>query len=220
MHTTKQLKASELIEDYSIYPRTCVYDGHVHDLTEAVRSGAVLPPLRADAKSKRLTDGFHRKQVAIRIDGDDALIEVTLIDFKSEAEMVLDAIASNADHGRRLTTADMARCAGLAKALKISRDKLAGVLHITREKLDDITATRIANGKAGPVVLRRPMSHLAGRKLTKAQEAVSEHVGGQTAMYHVNVLVKLIESRSLPDDERLVERLRQLHELLEEMLVA
>jgi hypothetical protein len=218
---TVTLKASELIEDFSIYPRNCVFDGHVYDLTEAARAGAVLPPIRADETTKRITDGFHRRRSLIRLYGDDAEIEVTLIPFASDADMVRDAIASNAVHGRRLTTADIARCVALGKKFKITRDQLADLLHVTRDKLKDITATRFAKGANGSdVVLRRPMAHLAGKKLTKKQEEVAEHVGGQTALYHANRLIDLIESRSLPDDENLIERLRQLHEHLEGLLVA
>jgi hypothetical protein len=217
-HKTKTLKASELIEDFSIYPRNCVFDGHVYDLAECIRSGAALPPCVADAKTCRLTDGFHRRRAHVRVHGDDAPIEVMLIDFGSDAEMVCDAIARNASHGRRLTTADIARCAALGKKFRISRELLADLLHVTREKLRDVTATRFAKGSGGDVVLRRPMAHLAGRKLTKAQEAVVDHVGGQTAIYHVNRLIELIESRSLPDDEKLLDRMKQLHGLLEEIV--
>lgn len=219
-HKTVTLKASELIEDFSIYPRNCVFDGHVYDLAESIRAGAALPPCVADSKTKRLTDGWHRRRCFIRVYGDEAPIEVMLVDFKSDADMVCDAIARNAVHGRRLTTADIARCAALGKQFKISRERLADLLHVTRDKLKDITATRFANGASGQVVLRRPMAHLAGRKLTKAQEAVVDHVGGQTALYHCNRLIDLISSKSLPDDDNLFERLKQLHEHLEGLLVA
>lgn len=219
-HKTTTLKASELIEDFSIYPRNCVFDGHVYDLAETIRAGAVLPPCVADSKTKRLTDGFHRRRSFVRVFGDDAPVDVMLVDFKSDADMVCDAIARNAMHGRRLTTADFARCAALGKQFRISRERLADLLHVTRDKLKEITATRFAKGSRGDVVLRRPMAHLAGRKLTKAQEAVADHVGGQTAIYHVNRLIDLIESRSLPDDEKLFERMKQLHGCLEGMLVA
>lgn len=222
MHETKVLKASELIEDFSIYPRNCVFDGHVYDLAESLRSGAALPPLVADAKTKRLTDGFHRRRAAIRVFGAEAEVEVMLVQFKGESEMVCDAIARNAQHGRRLTTADIARCAALAKQFRISREKMAGLLHVTRDRLADITATRFATGKGGaPVLLRRPMAHLAGTKLTAAQEKVADHVGGQSALYYVNRLIDLIESKSLPpDDEVLFKRLKVLHQWLEESLVA
>lgn len=219
-HKTTTLKASELIEDFSVYPRNCVFDGHVYDIAEALRAGTIFPPLVADRATKRMTDGFHRRRGNIAVFGDDAEVEVMLIDFASDADMVRDAITRNAIHGRRLTTADIARCALLAKRFKISREQLSELLHITRDKLKDITARRVANGANGQVVVRRAQEHLGGRRLTKAQEAVSGHVGGLTAMHHVNMLIKLIESKSLPDDERLFERLRQLHGHLEGMLVA
>lgn len=219
-HKTVTMKASELVEDFSIYPRNGVFDGHVYDIAECLRAGTAFPPIKADAKTKRITDGFHRRRGNIVIYGDDAEVEVMLVTYKNDAEMVADAIASNAIHGRRLTTADIARCALLARQFRISRDSLADCLHITRDKLDDITARRIATGKSGPVVVRRAQEHLGGRKLTKAQESVAPHVGGHTAIYHINILLKLIESKSLPDDERLFERLRQLHESLEGLLVA
>lgn len=216
-HSTKTVKASQLIEDFAIYPRNCVFEGHVYDLAESIRAGAALPPVVADAKSMRLTDGFHRRRAMIRIHGDEAPIEVMLVDFKNDGAMVEDAIARNAQHGRRLTTADIARCAELAKKFKISRERLEGLLHITRDKLKDITAKRFATSSTGKgkVVLRRAQSHLAGKTLTQEQEEIVSHVGGHTAMHHANTLIKLIESGSLPEDDKLYDRLRHLRELLD-----
>ena len=218
-HDTTTLKASELIEDFSIYPRNCVFDGHVADLAEAIRSGAVFLPCIADYKTKRITDGFHRRRANIKVNGDDAPVEVILIHYQDTKEMVIDAILRNSSHGRRLTTADIARCALLAQKFKISRDALGDALHLTRDTLKDITGRRMARDNGNTVVLRRPMQHLAGTSLTKAQAAIVDHVGGTPAIQHVNILIKLIESKSLPDDDRLFEKLKQLHGLLEEMLV-
>lgn len=220
MHKTVTLKASELIEDFDIYPRNGVWDGHVTDLAEARRAGAVLPPVVACSKTKRIADGIHRRRAEIRIHGPDAEIEVQLVDYENDAAIVRDSITRNAHHGRRMTTADFARCAALCKKFRISREEVAGLLNITRDRLKDLTATRFAKGKSGPVILRRPQSHLAGTTLTVDQEAVSTHVGGLTALRHVNVLIDLIRSKSLPDDDRLIERLRVLHGMMEELLVA
>jgi len=218
--STVTMKASELIEDFAIYPRNCVFNGHVHDLGLALKAGAVFPPIVADKKSKRITDGFHRRRSAVSVSGDDTTVEVQLIDYKSEADMVRDSMVRNAAHGRRLTTADIARCAQLGKKYRIGREELAGILHITRDKLKDITATRFASGEAGQVLLRRPMSHLAGTQLSPAQEKVADHVGGMTALTHANRLIDLIESQSLPpDNDTLIDRLRHLHGLLESLLV-
>ena len=219
-HKIKTLKASELIEDFSIYPRNCIFDGHIYDLLELYNGGAVFPPIVADAKSKRITDGFHRRRMFVRAHGQDAEIEVMLVEYPNEQEMLKDAVIRNRIALRRLTSADIAHCARLAKDLKISREELSGLLQITRERLAEIIGTRSATGKSGPVIVRRAMVHLAGKKLTTKQEEVHEHVGGQTAIVYANWLINLIESKSLPDDDKLIERLRILHGLLEAMLVA
>lgn len=221
-HKTKTVKASELIEDFAIYPRNCVWEGHVGDLAESIRAGAALPPVVADSKAMRIVDGFHRRRAHVKVNGEEAPIEVMLVDYANDAEMVSDAITRNAHHGRRLTTADIARCAELAKRYKISREKLAGILEITRDRLGDITVKRMATGSDGKrkVILRRAQAPLAGKRLTEEQESIVSHVGGHTALHHVNTLIKLIQSKSLPDDDKLFKRLQVLHGLLEEMLVA
>lgn len=221
-HRIKKMKVSELIEDFSIYPRNCVFDGHVYDLAEALRSGAALPPVVADRKTLCLTDGFHRRRATEKVGGSDAQIDVMLVTYADKAAMAEDAMVRNATHGRRLTTADIARCAALAEHFHISRERLSSILNVTRNKLDDITARRTGHTSSGEtVVLRRPMEHLAAKKtLTPAQEKIVSKVGGLTAYQHASRLVDLIESESLPDDGRLFEKLKQLHELLESLLVA
>lgn len=219
-HENVKMKASELIEDFKLYPRNSVFDGHSADLAEAIRAGAVLPAIIADKSSKRIADGFHRRRGHIKVFGDDVELDVTLINYKSDADIVRDAIRRNATHGRRMTTADLARCALLAKQFKISREELASMMNVCRETLEGIVTRRTASTRGGePVILRRPMEHLAGTKLTKAQESVVTHVGGHPAIQLARQLGHLIESKSLPDDDRLFEELKKLHTLLDDLLV-
>lgn len=219
-HKIVILKASELVEDFDLYPRNSVFDGHVHDLAEAIRGGAAMPPVVACERTRRISDGLHRRRAHVRVGGPDVEIAVQLVAYENDAAMFRDTMVRNATHGRRLTTADFARCAVLAKKFKITREELAGLLHVTREKLKEVCVTRIAQNQANEqVVLRRPMAHLAGRKLSKAQEEMRPHAGGQSAYYHAHILAGLIESKSLPDDERLADELRRLHAALEKMLV-
>lgn len=217
-HETKTMKASELVEDFAVYPRNCVFDGHVADLAESIRAGAVLPAVVACRATKRIVDGFHRRRANVKANGEDAELEVTLIDYEDDAALVLDAMTRNAQHGRRLTTADFARCALLAENFNISRERIAESLCLTRERLDKITVSRFATGREGKVVLRRAQAHLAGTVLTEAQELAAPYVGGQTALAHVNNLIHLIESDSMPEDRRLHERLQRLHSLLDRVL--
>lgn len=213
-HKVLKLRATDLVEDFSIYPRNTIFDGHVADLTEVLRSGNTLPPPLIDSDSKRVIDGIHRRRAQLRAFGNEVEIEVLAKDYENEREMFMDAISLNATHGRRLTTADIARCASMAKRLHITREKLANALQITRPKLKDITATRLAFGKSGPVVLRRPMAHLAGEHITGKQEGVVEHVGGMMPIYHVNRLIALLDSDSILLTDKLIERMLLLQESL------
>ena len=104
-HTTKKLKASELIEDFSIYPRNGVFDGHVHDLAEALRAGAALPPVVADSKSKRLTDGFHRVRSHVRVFGPEAVIEVLRAGFGADRVETLRVGRGSAGDSPTMTVA-------------------------------------------------------------------------------------------------------------------
>jgi hypothetical protein len=219
-HQIVKIKASELVEDFSLYPRNCVFEGHVYDIRQAIASGAVMPPVVGCSELKAVIDGFHRRRALIAEFGADVEIDCMLVDYASNAERVCDAIARNSTHGRRLTTADIAKCAQLAKTFKISRERLEGLLHVTRKRLAEITATRIATSGDREVIVRRPMAHLAGTELTDEQVAVSSRVGGQPAITHVNILISLIESHSLPADIRLMRRLERLHDLIDELSLA
>lgn len=213
-----KVKASELVEDFALYPRNGVFDGHVYDLAQAIRGGAAMPPVVADLKSKRITDGFHRRRAHVKVSGDDAEIDVQLVDYENEAAMFRDTIARNISHGRRLSTADIARCASLAEKFRISRDKLADMLNVTRERLKEITVSRFATGpKGNRVIVRRPMAHLAqsGKPLTQEQEDAAPKIGGQTAIYHARQLILLLKTDSLPEDDKLTTALIELRELLE-----
>jgi hypothetical protein len=214
-----KLKASELVEDFSLYPRNSVFEGHVYDLAESIRAGAALPPVVADAGSKRMTDGFHRRRAWVKVHGDEAELDVMLIDYPDDAAMFKDTITRNAAHGRRLTTADLARCAALAEKFRVRRDELAGMLHVTRDRLKEITIKRFATGANGQrVIVRRGMAHLAesGERLTPEQEAAAPRLDGQTALHHARQLVLLLETDSLPEDEDLAAMLARLLALLKE----
>src|SRR5688572_13414948 len=56
------IKASELVEDFDLYPRGDVDGTHVLSLVQALEAGVELPPIIACKKTKRIVDGFHRRR--------------------------------------------------------------------------------------------------------------------------------------------------------------
>ena len=96
------VKATELVQDYDLYPRAQVDGYHVREIAEALEAGVSMPPVIAEKGTKRVVDGFHRIRAAQKIHGATAKIEVVFKVYGSEAELFREAMRLNADHGRNL----------------------------------------------------------------------------------------------------------------------
>ena len=221
-----KIKIGLLVEDLDVYPRESIDTTHVGHIADAVESGAVLPPIVADSKSKRIVDGFHRRRAYMRLYGDDYETNVTLVTYKSEADLFADAVARNACHGNNITPHDRTRCLLIAGRLGIADCDIARALNITVDRVNEIRATRLGKRRASAVSvdgddvpLKYPARHMAGQTLTAAQVKVMPDLGGNQQAFYANQLIKLIETRLLDmTNERLIERLKVLREMLDGIL--
>lgn len=213
----KNIKAAEIVLDFDLYPRNNVDAHNVKGIVDALAAGIEMPPVIIDKKSKRCVDGFHRVRAQLRLYGDDADITVIEKPYKNEAEMFLDAMRYNAAHGARLDPCDRTHCVIVAERLRIPLDAVAGALCMPIEKLGALRDDRTAKGAGGlSIPLKNTVRSFAGRKLTKRQVEANEKLSGMNQQFYANQLIELIESNMLDyDDEKLMERLIQLRELLE-----
>lgn len=218
---TSTIKASELVEDFDLYPRGDVDSSHVLSLVQAIESGVSLPPIIACKNTKRIVDGFHRRRAFMRLGGEDAEVAVVLKTYKSDAELYAEAMLANAAHGRRLTPVDYSRATTKARALGMDDLTIAKCLHLTVEKLSDLVIDRSAKCGKVTVPLKQTIRHMHGKKLTKEQVTANDKLSGMNQVFYVNQIITLIKSELLDtDNERLMQRLKMLHELLEDLLVA
>ena len=218
----REMKAAELVLDFDLYPRNNLDAHNVRGIVDALEAGVELPPVVIDATSKRVVDGFHRTRAKLRHGGDDAMIVVIEKKYKAEADIFLDAMRYNAAHGARLDPCDRTRCTIIAEQLHIPLIAVAGALNMPLDKLGRLRDDRIAKGVGGLTIpLKRTNRHMAGRKLNKAQQAANERSSGMNQVFYVNQIIDLIEADLLDkSDDKLLERLRHLHGLLEGLLVA
>ena len=217
----RKIKAAELILDFSLYPRNNIDGVNVRNLVDALAAGVELPPILTDKKSKRVVDGFHRTRASLRFAGPEAEVVVIEKVYPDEAAMFLDAITLNASHGAKLDAADRVHCAIVAEGLSISVDAVAAALRIPRDRFGSLVNDRLATCGSLKVPLKRTNRHMAGRRLTKKQRDANERSSGMNQQFYVNQLIDLIESDLLNrDDEKLMERLPRLFELLESVLAA
>lgn len=217
----------DLIEDMAVYPRHAIDNTHVANLALAITSGVTLPPIVAQDKTKRLVDGWHRARAYRRVHGPNHPVQVELVQYKTEADLLLDAVARNSSHGRRLDHIDQARCAIMLERVGVETLKIAAALHVTTARVEQLTV-RVAKAPAESshtvtgsqvVALKRGAAHLAGRKLTKEQVAAHGSLPGTSLTLTARQLEKALRA-GLVDltDDRLLDALRDLHSALCECL--
>ena len=223
---TSKVKVGLLVEDLDVYPRESIDSTHVGHIADAIESGAELPPVIADRKSKRTVDGFHRCRAYRRLFGDDYECAVVWRDYKTEAELFADAMRLNSAHGNNITPHDRTRCILIGEKLGMVAEDIADALHITVDRLENIKETRLGKRRATAVSpqgddmpLKYPVRHMAGKTLTAPQVKIMPDLGGNQQAFYANQLVKLIDAKLLDtDNERLMDRLAVLHEKLHDVL--
>lgn len=149
----KSVALSSLVEDFDFYPRHAVDSTHVSQIALAVKAGATMPPIVADAKSLRIVDGWHRRRALMRVLGPSAEVKCDLRAYDSDADMLLDAIRLNAGHGRRLDRTDQIRCIKMTEQLGITHETIAVALHVPEErvKLLSVRVVKVDDGSgSGP----------------------------------------------------------------------
>jgi len=222
----KEIKVSEVILDYNLYPRVEVSASHVTSLRNAYKAGIKFPPVLIDKKSKRCVDGFHRITMYLR---HDPKMEIEVIEktYKNDAEIFRHSMRLNSNHGKVLTPYDKTHCIIKAENLKIAPDQIAKDLCITVDALGDLKVDRIGKlkiagtNKKESIPLKRSIRHMRGKTLTDQQQKINEKLSGMDQLFHVNQIIYLLEFNLLDtSDVRLIERLEHLYSLIVKMKAA
>jgi hypothetical protein len=212
----RKLRASSLVLDFSMYPRQRINEYNASAIADAMRAGATLPPVIVERGTLRVVDGFHRVTAYRRVHNGSGSIEVEERTYKDDGALFLDAARLNAEHGQRLTHIDYARCLDRGAELGLSVVQMAGVLHLTVERVGDLTRERHASAPDGePVLIKRSIRHKAGEVLTSPQVEANSRLSGMHITHHARQLIILIEADLVdPSNEVLAKALRDLHESL------
>jgi len=212
------VKAASLIEDFNFYPRHSVDDYCVADYAKAMEAGAIFPPVIADKKSNRITDGWKRTRAALKFGGDGVDIQVEFRTYRNDGEMLLDAISLNTVHGQRIERYDLQRCAILGEQFGLSADKLSAAMRVTPEHLEQIRA-KLRSTRAGDVIANKQVGRELPMVISVRQAEGIKRAGGGNQLFFVNQVINLIESNLLDtSNERLMERLGHLASIIEPLV--
>jgi len=218
-----QLPLATLVEDMDLYPRHAVDTAHVQSLVFALESGATLPPVVADKRSKKITDGWHRCRAYKRVLGPEAVIDVELIPYKSDAEMVIDAVARNAAHGRPFDAIDRTRSVVMLRTVGCTDTQIGLALRVPEKRVQKLmvklASAPKSSGETIPgtnqVALKRSVIHLAGGTLTKSQAKTHGMMPGVSFLLIARQLTEALrESMVNMEDAKLVRGLIELRDTL------
>jgi len=228
-----KVKALELIMDWNLWPR---YEAkelsmpHIKRMMETLNMGGSLPAIIVDKKSNRIVDGFHRTTAHLKQYGEGAEIEVEYREFKSETEMLLEAVRINTQHGLPLKNEDRVHAILKLRQMKAPWPVIADALGMDKEKLRRFFEERTAktqNGHsmpvAGPAAKQLKQKYeretggevkLADITLTREEEKFARSSGGVLPVVHARLLMNAIRAHACPLTALEVEVLRELMDLI------
>jgi len=220
-----KIRLSDLVEDYDLYPRHAVDSSYVSDLARAIESGCELPPPVVEKKTKRIVDGFHRARAWRKVLGRGGEITVDLRSYPSEKELLKEAIALNAAHGRKLDQMDRTRSALMLERHGVPITEITVVLHTTEARVKELL-TRVVivqpedggtpeKWPAKPVIY--PRRDQPPREITEQQQKVLESSSGHRTTQTVTQLTREVESGLIDvTDPAVAARLWRLHDVIAE----
>lgn len=137
----EELPIDEIVGEHDLRPRLEVNGQTVALYAEAMRAGAIFPPIRICDSTKRVIDGAHR--LAAHRERGALTIKAQLESVTDDADFFLRAVAGNAAHGLNYNSFDYGRIGTRAEMLGITVDALSAVLKVDPIRLEDVRPLRV-----------------------------------------------------------------------------
>lgn len=169
-----KLALTELVQDFSVYPRLGCSLEHIQTLVAAIEAGVKLPPIIICRKTRKVVDGFHRVKAYTEAFGCGIGVEVEERDYVDDKALFLDAIKSNASHGQTFSSGDRKLAIERAMAFKIDPELVASALNMKVERVARFCSpTAKAITPAARVSVSEPLPNAMGAgQIIRAQSAL------------------------------------------------
>lgn len=218
----KKMKAIQLVMDWNLWPR---YEAgnldstNVRRMREAMEAGIPLPPIIASKKDFRIVDGFHRVTAYLAQFGDDVEIEVELREYKSDADLFLEATMLNSRHGLPMTPKDKAHAILVGRRYHIPPAAMADALGMLPEKMKAFLAARTAKTSTGETIpLSAGAMGLAGSTMNSDQEHFARTANGGMPEMYANMLLNALRAGAYVITDKAKARLIELRDEIDKVL--
>jgi hypothetical protein len=187
-----------------------------------------LPPVVADRKTKKITNGFHRVTAYQKAYGSAVLIPVIWKDYTDEAEMWADAVKMNGAQGLGLgfSVFDMGRIVMQGKEFDVDTSIVAKWLYITEAKAESLLKNTVLvedstlAGAEIRVPIKKGMDKLASQeRITQAQMEANDQALGVRAIRLANDLLARITTDSIYYSEDFLFVLEKLRDAIDGVLL-
>lgn len=215
----KIIKIGKLAFDPEIYPRMEVQWLTAYQYAQAMRVGDEFPPITVGSFEGKLyvIDGWHRIEAKKLLKQEH--IQAVIKSYKDKKEMFLDAIKSNIQHGRQLSTHEKVRLVHKLQEMAFELNQISQIVKIPLDKIELFQARVIIGSNGKPIYLKS--SVVRTQADVKDMLSVDQtSLSTRTSLQLLQQLVELIRSNVLSfSDEKAkalgVELLGLLREKLE-----
>lgn len=220
---TTQVKALELVRDWSLWPRYEAGDidrTNLNRMKETLKAGLELPPIIVDRQSKRIVDGFTRHEAYLKLYGDTTDIPVEFHEYSNDAEIFIEAARLNAQHGLPLSPQDKIHVVLQGRKMGLPIMKIAEAIGMSKERAQDFLKSRTAVTKRGErIPLAAGALKLAGKKLNKDEEYFARHSNGMQPTMNARLLLNALNgTKGIPLTSRELSLYIELRDALTEKI--
>jgi ParB-like nuclease domain len=204
-----------LVEDMDLYPRGHVDATNARDIADAVRSGALMPPIVVRTGDGAIIDGFHRRRAFLKVHGPLHLVDVDVRAYETDGEAFADAVRWNRAHGRKLNSDDLIKSFERLRGYGYADGAIETIVRIPVAKVERLSlrvAFRpVADGPPETVPLKGGDGHLAGRTLRPEDIPILDRRLGVAYGRLARQIIDGARAGLLPDDESFWAVMAELH---------
>ena len=173
-----KIKLADIIIDPNVQVRE-VESVTVSEYRQAMKLGAIFPPIIVDSKTNRLVCGHHRYAAYRGILDPKDKVPAIFEAFENDAAIIRRAAKDNALHGRPLDTWDKKRIVLRLQELGDSQESIAEVLGVTISRIEHwagmTVCVRGKDGQEHDEPVKRSWESMVGQTVTQAQYDAHAH---------------------------------------------